>query len=384
MWTLYLQHSTQTFAVSVNVLCNNSIVVGKGDGSFGSYDNVRRDEFSQIVYKAYGVAKHVPASPPCQFSDVPSGSQFYEAISSICQVGIVTGYTPGPNGTFGPANFILRPELAAFIFRATPFHYAYNPAIADYTDVPHGSWAYIYIETLYLYNVIAGAGGSYHHADYAIRGDVCSFVDLAVQAVSPAHGRLGQALSYINAPNAQGVNTYKTVPFNGELKHWSAGPVGLTTFSDNTNTFLESGPSFNLAADGLAHNYSTYTINGGMAQGGADTAHSVQIGHNYDYWVHPTGGTSFTASACDDGGCRDLEVNINLNMSTLPFVASGGENTTPPAGFGITNITNAVYLEANGAYAWCWNTVFNTAGANVDNCTQGPRYNNNWVVHWSH
>lgn len=77
------------------------------------------------------------------FSDVPADSKYYNAISEISELGVVTGYA---DGTFKPENNITKAELAVMIARLTPYDFfdsAQYPQL--FKDVPSDYWAYPFI-----------------------------------------------------------------------------------------------------------------------------------------------------------------------------------------------------------------------------------------------
>ncbi len=89
-----------------------------------------------------------------EFHDVPSGSEYYEAISALSSQGIITGYS---NGTFLPDNTITRAEAAAIIARASGL--TSMPVYeARFADVGYEHWAFENIAQVADAGIINGMG----------------------------------------------------------------------------------------------------------------------------------------------------------------------------------------------------------------------------------
>ncbi len=87
------------------------------------------------------------------FSDVPSDSEYYDAISHLADKGIINGYS---DGTFRPSGHITRAESAAIIVRAAEL--SENGGKSIYSDVPENHWARGYIMAATDANILNGFG----------------------------------------------------------------------------------------------------------------------------------------------------------------------------------------------------------------------------------
>jgi len=105
---------------AVSFVCENGLMSGYGDGRFGPDDNLSRAMLAQILHNAEG---RPIVNFPMQFSDVPSGEWYAEAVRWAASEQIVTGYG---GGLFGPDDSITREQLAVMLWR-----YAGTPAATD-------------------------------------------------------------------------------------------------------------------------------------------------------------------------------------------------------------------------------------------------------------
>lgn len=88
------------------------IASGYADQTFRPYRPVSRGEFASFLYRAVDPEHTAPGSS--EFSDVPTSSAHYEAITWLAAEGITTGYR---DGSFRPTQQVTRGEVAAFLYR---------------------------------------------------------------------------------------------------------------------------------------------------------------------------------------------------------------------------------------------------------------------------
>ena len=89
-----------------------------------------------------------------KFSDVPSDSPFYEAVTALSKQNILSGYD---DGTFLPDSTITRAEAATVIVRAGGYAVE-NVKKSTYDDVPDEHWARKYIMTATKEGILSGMG----------------------------------------------------------------------------------------------------------------------------------------------------------------------------------------------------------------------------------
>ncbi len=87
------------------------------------------------------------------FSDVKSSSQYYDAIVSLSEKGVITGFE---DGSFRPNDSVTRAQMAAMIIRAADLQTSYEQSI--YNDVRNDHWARGYIMAATNAGIINGMG----------------------------------------------------------------------------------------------------------------------------------------------------------------------------------------------------------------------------------
>ena len=86
-------------------------MTGKDKTHFAPYENLARAQFAVILYRMEGAEAEDAAS----FPDVPAGMWYSKEIKWASDAKVVTGYSS--TGTFGPADNILREQMAVMMYR---------------------------------------------------------------------------------------------------------------------------------------------------------------------------------------------------------------------------------------------------------------------------
>jgi uncharacterized delta-60 repeat protein len=92
-----------------------------------------------------------PTSCPIQFSDVPSGSTFYDYVRCLACREIISGYS---DGTFRPGNPVTRGQLAKIVSNSAGYSEPHSNQ--TFEDVPVGSTFHLFIERLVSRGFISG------------------------------------------------------------------------------------------------------------------------------------------------------------------------------------------------------------------------------------
>ncbi len=136
--------SNTPYADEIGLLAGRNIVSGYGNGAFGPYDRVTRQQFAKMVILALGRTPS-PISA-CSFMDVsstPSGSDpLYPGgyVAACAAQGITVGKTPY---IFGPYENITRAQLITMVGRAAGLGAppaGYKPCFGNFSD-EHYQWA---------------------------------------------------------------------------------------------------------------------------------------------------------------------------------------------------------------------------------------------------
>lgn len=130
----------QWYTVAVSTLANVGAITGCGDGTFQPRKSISRAEFVTILAGIYGEN----TSKGVPFSDV-GRSWYYDAVATAYANGWVSGYT---DGTFRPNQTITRAEavviLNSVLGRSCDLTYvqANAQAALHFTDITPGAWYY--------------------------------------------------------------------------------------------------------------------------------------------------------------------------------------------------------------------------------------------------
>jgi len=96
---------------AVDYALRKGLMSGYGDGTFGPDDNLSRAMLAKILHNMKGrpVVNYL-----MQFTDVPSGEWYTEAVRWTASTGIITGYG---DGRLEPTGLATRAEVAAMLMR---------------------------------------------------------------------------------------------------------------------------------------------------------------------------------------------------------------------------------------------------------------------------
>jgi len=145
----------------IEALASKYIIKGKGDGTFGSTQQLTRAEFTALLVRALGLPGEQYDD---RFKDV-NGSEWFNdnnALMAAIEYGIIQGKG---NGTFAPGEKITRTEAAAMIGRAMKLEFInYDLSTLDKTNTLRnftdagsiGNWAKADVESVYQAGIING------------------------------------------------------------------------------------------------------------------------------------------------------------------------------------------------------------------------------------
>lgn len=133
----------------LDTLNHKAYISGYPDGTFGREDGITRAEVATIVYRLLLDTDVELAT----FSDVESGTWYYDAVSTLAGLGILQGYQ---DGTFRPNNPITRAEFATIVTRFTKaVDVQYT---TTFSDVNEDNWFYDAVNLAAYYGWISGYG----------------------------------------------------------------------------------------------------------------------------------------------------------------------------------------------------------------------------------
>lgn len=134
---------------AVEALAANGTIAKTAD-TFAPNAPLTRGEAAKYLVMEAGYELLNPAS--AHFPDVAVGSTYFQYIETAWSNGIITGF---PDGTFKPAATVQRDQFAVMAVKAFDFALV-TPAVATFTDVLVGNWAFTAVETAVENGVIYG------------------------------------------------------------------------------------------------------------------------------------------------------------------------------------------------------------------------------------
>ena len=153
---------------------DKGLISGYTDGTFKPDNSITRAEFASMVNKSLGLTEKgdVP------FSDVKSGSWYYDAISIAVKAGYCSGYE---DGTFKPDATITRAEAAVMIALAKGLtqNTAAASGFADAANIP--AWAKGYVGAVVSAGYMSGRpNGTFDATNTITRAEAVSSLDRAM------------------------------------------------------------------------------------------------------------------------------------------------------------------------------------------------------------
>jgi hypothetical protein len=181
----------------LNTSGDSAFLYGGSDGTFRPEDQITRAETAMVFYR---LLKDKEVTGAASFRDVNTNAWYYDAVTTLAKLGIITGYHDGgfhPNATISRAEFAV---IAARFAKATG-------AAVSFTDVPEDYWAREQIAAAAFYGWIEGyATGTYNPENGISRAETAVIVNRM----------LGLNTGEI-AATADGTKSYRDVP----KTHWA-------------------------------------------------------------------------------------------------------------------------------------------------------------------
>jgi hypothetical protein len=164
-----------THEAAINCLAFYEITQGTTPTTYSPHATVRRDQMATFIARFLEVSGvDLPEEPVHAFADVPPDHVHALRINQLAELGVVGGF---PDGTYRPADTVLRDQMAAFINRGighvTGAELAGDPVFTDTAGNPHEP----HINGLASEGIVAGFGdGTYRPRDPVFRDQMASFI----------------------------------------------------------------------------------------------------------------------------------------------------------------------------------------------------------------
>lgn len=154
--------ATNVFISYIKCVACNHVMNGYANSTFRPSASVTRAQIAQALFNALHLTN--PTSPHQIFADVPTSSNFYDAITQVSARNLMTGFACGGVGEpcnaqnmpyFRPSQNVIRSHLAKFVANAA-FHDQIPATQQTFTDVTPSNIFYPYIERLAKRGIVVG------------------------------------------------------------------------------------------------------------------------------------------------------------------------------------------------------------------------------------
>ncbi len=120
-----------------------------------------------LVFTSFGATTYAETD---NFSDISDSAWYYDAVMTLAEKGIVTGYA---DGSFKPLEHVHRDAFSTMMVKTLDLPIE-SPSGPWFTDVPKSNWAYAYVETAkyYMTGYKKGDGYAFKPTENAVREDM--------------------------------------------------------------------------------------------------------------------------------------------------------------------------------------------------------------------
>lgn len=141
---------THIYTVGLNTIDHYAYIFGYEDGTVRPEGDITRAEVATIFFRLLSTdAREAFLTRENSFSDVAPDAWYNTAVSTLANVGIITGY---PDGTYDPNGSMTRAELVSLIAR---FFTEIEPGDSQFNDI-EGHWAAKEINEAFINGIIDG------------------------------------------------------------------------------------------------------------------------------------------------------------------------------------------------------------------------------------
>lgn len=147
------------FFEEISYLYDLKIVTGFGDGSYGPDATVTRAAAATMIGRALNLDG---TQRDTRFPDVKDGNNASGFIETAAELGIITGF---PNGEFKPNAPVTRGQMAIFLSRAFELK---EESQQSFTDIREGMSSYIHVKRILAANITQGFPGGTFRPDQQI------------------------------------------------------------------------------------------------------------------------------------------------------------------------------------------------------------------------
>lgn len=187
-------------AACLNTKDHYSYLIGYSDGTVRPNGRITRAEVATIFFRLLtDNARQRNWSSENNFSDVSADKWYNNAVSTLCHMGVLGGYS---DGTFRPNAPITRAEFAKI---AVSFSQANGSAVYSYfTDVKTTDWFAPYVTTAKDSGLIEGySDGSFKPENRITRAEACAIVNRVLgRKPSKSHMKISDRIDWPDCTTA--------------------------------------------------------------------------------------------------------------------------------------------------------------------------------------
>ena len=187
-------------AACLNTKDHYSYLIGYSDGTVRPNGRITRAEVATIFFRLLtDDARQRNWSSENNFSDVSADKWYNNAVSTLCHMGVLGGYS---DGTFRPNAPITRAEFAKI---AVSFSQANGSAVYSYfTDVKTTDWFAAYVTTAKDSGLIEGySDGSFKPENRITRAEACAIVNRVLgRKPSKSHMKISDRIDWPDCTTA--------------------------------------------------------------------------------------------------------------------------------------------------------------------------------------
>jgi hypothetical protein len=163
-----------SYKTAINWINKYKITVGYGNGNYGSYDAITREQMAIFLYKLAGQPAQVKGDVP--LSDISSlGAVSQKAIKWLASTGITVG---DGKGNYKPKDLVTREQMAIFMWKLSGQDAKVGGNSTKFNDIGSlGEVSQQAIEWIASYGITVGNGhGEFLPKDNVTRGQMALFM----------------------------------------------------------------------------------------------------------------------------------------------------------------------------------------------------------------
>lgn len=354
-------------SASVDRLYESYVVKGSGNGSFLPREAITRGDFALMLVRAL----KLEGAAGDNFSDVPAGSYYYNAVGVLKSLGVAHG----SEGAFFPGDSITRQDAVTLVYRALqaaglPVSGEAAAALENFSDASQvGDYAREAAEAFVKAGLLQGNGGLLCPLDTMSRAEMAVLLERVLEATGRSAGERTFQRGMDNTTARElGLTAEQSAGLVSMLEFVGGGLIenGFTTIDGSPSLVTATGVLYDMANNGsfpgltvsgdraeateeqLAQMYQSVFAMGELAKD-ADGKYMLDTSRLGDKITRTDAGESFLLSADKDGTVRlqvyhGETVSTGLKLWCDVYTVPDGGGTPAYWGYAL------VFLDRNGSW----------------------------------